>query len=74
MKKNLSLFELKKFSQINKKKGKKIILAHGTFDILHNYTKEPINDLCQSLVPTDFEIASPVKVKYDPQLLQNINK
>ena len=46
----------------------------GTFDILHNYTKEPINDLCQNLVPTDFEIASPVKVKYDPQLFKNINK
>jgi transcriptional regulator with XRE-family HTH domain len=48
--------------------------GNGTFDILHNYTREPINDLCKNLIPTDFEIASPVKVKYDPHLLQNINK
>jgi len=48
--------------------------GNGTFDILHNYTREPVNDLCQDLVPTDFEIASPVKIKYDPNLLQNINK
>jgi len=48
--------------------------GNGTFDILHNYTREPVNDLCKNLVPTDFEIASPVKIKYDPNLLQNINK
>ena len=48
--------------------------GNGKFDILHNYTREPVNHLCQDLVPTDFEIASPVKVKYDPSLLQNINK
>lgn len=35
MKKIISLLEIKKYCQLQKNKGKKIVLAHGTFDLLH---------------------------------------
>ena len=46
----------------------------GKLDIVNSYNEEPINPLCMNLSFEDLEIASPVKVKYDPQLLSHINK
>ena len=46
----------------------------GKLNIVNSYTSEPINPLCNNLDFEDLEIASPVKVKYDPQLLSHINK
>ena len=37
--------------------------------IVNSYTDEPINPLCQNLDPEDLEYATPVKAKYDPDMV-----
>lgn len=64
----------------NKKNGYQECVAllkpngNGTFDIIHNHTAKHINEHSTNLLPSDFEIASPVKAKFDPELLNFINK
>ena len=40
-----------------------------TFTILNPLTRKPVNDFCQNFLISDLEIATPVKVKYNPNLL-----
>ena len=48
--------------------------GNGKLKIVNSYTNELLNPLCDNLTYDDFEIASPVKAKYDPELLINILK
>ena len=41
----------------------------GKLKIINSYTKDPINELCQNIGVEDFEYATPVKAKYDPDLI-----
>jgi len=67
----------KKFKEKNPKQGAncKPIVAllkgtdQGRLKIINSYTKEPINALCANLGVEDLEYATPVKAKYDPDLV-----
>jgi transcriptional regulator with XRE-family HTH domain len=41
----------------------------NTLKIIHPITQQPINKYSVSFMPEDLEIATPVKAKYDPELL-----
>ncbi len=43
--------------------------GNGRLSIVNSYTDEPLNPLCEDLEPKDLEIATPLKVRYDPDLL-----
>ena len=43
--------------------------GNGRLSIVNSYTDAPINDLCADIGPEDIEIATPLKVRYDPDLL-----
>ena len=43
--------------------------GNGRMDIVNSYTNEPINPLCSNLTPADLEYATPVKAKYDPDMV-----
>lgn len=70
------------FKKLHEKKGTKckpIIallksLGNGKLSIVNSYTDKPINPLCDNLEPEDFEYATPVKVKYDPDLVNFLIK
>ena len=44
-------------------------MGNGKLKIINSYDNELINDMCQNLSYDDFEIAAPVKAKYDPELI-----
>ena len=48
--------------------------GNGRLTIVNSYTDEPINDLCNDVGPEDIEIATPLKVKYDPDLINILIK
>ena len=43
--------------------------GNGKMMIVNSYTDEPINPLCTNLDPEDLEYATPVKAKYDPDMV-----
>ena len=43
--------------------------GNGKLEIVNSYTGEPLNPLCDDLTYDDFNIATPVKAKYDPDLI-----
>jgi transcriptional regulator with XRE-family HTH domain len=44
-------------------------VGNGKLKIVNSYTNELLNPLCDNLIYDDFEIAAPVKAKYDPELI-----
>jgi len=43
--------------------------GNGKLQIVNSYTDELLNPLCDELTYDDFNIATPVKAKYDPDLI-----
>ena len=74
-----SKLAIKEFKKIKKDTCVPIVAllkgnGDGTLALVNSYTNEPINEHCHK-VPTEFlGIVSPVKARYDPELLNNINK
>ena len=44
-------------------------VGNGKLKIVNSYNDELINALCDNLTYDDFDIAAPVKAKYDPELI-----
>ena len=44
-------------------------MGNGKLKIVNSYTDELLNPLCDNLTYDDFDIATPVKAKYDPDLI-----
>ena len=44
-------------------------MGNGKLKIVNSYTDEVLNTLCGNLTYDDFDIATPVKAKYDPDLI-----
>ena len=63
----------KNMTHTNKKSKPLVALlkakGNGRLSIVNSYTDKPINPLCGDLGPEDLEIATPLKVRYDPDLL-----
>jgi len=71
----VSLDELKKISKDIKNKGKKIVLSHGTFDLLHPghirhlaAAKEYGDILCVTVIPDEFVKKGPGRPVFNQQL------
>lgn len=66
----------KKFREKHEKKDMKCkpviallkAMGNGKLSIVNSYTDKPINDFCENLDTEDFEYATPVKAKYDPDM------
>ena len=43
--------------------------GNGKLQIVNSYTDKLLNPLCDDLTYDDFEVAAPVKAKYDPELI-----
>ena len=48
--------------------------GNGKLKIVNSYTDELLNPLCDNLTYDDFEVAAPVKAKYNPELINNISR
>tara|TARA_Y100000592_G_scaffold60322_1_gene94313 strand:+ start:235 stop:1149 length:915 start_codon:yes stop_codon:yes gene_type:complete len=63
----------KKFKEMNQECKPLVALlkakGNGRLSIVNSYTDTPINSLCEDIGPEDIEIATPIKVRYDPDLL-----
>ena len=69
----------KKKHEKNNTKCKPVIallkpMGNGKLSIVNSYTDQPINPLCENLDTEDFEYATPVKAKYDPDLVNFLIK
>ena len=48
--------------------------GNGKLSIVNSYTDKPINSLCENLDTEDLEYATPVKAKYDPDMVNFLIK
>ena len=48
--------------------------GNGRLSIVNSYTDQPINDLCADIGSQDLEYATPVKARYDPDMVNFLIK